>query len=143
MVGHGIDGKWILLRACTKVCDGANGSQRLKTFNVPATSALPRRARTQAFINDCVFNSAGFHLSPGQPVGAQPPQLGDRSVFMDIETLERWRDTLAIPGSGARPSTIAGLTDAEAAAFEVCRAENLRIEQERLPQSSVLNELPW
>jgi hypothetical protein len=68
------------------------------------------------------------------------PQV--RSIFMDLETLERWRDELAVSGSGARAPQMFGLTAQEQAAFELCRTENVRIEQERLPQPFVLNGLP-
>lgn len=68
------------------------------------------------------------------------PQV--RSIFMDLETLERWRDVLAVSGSGASVPLVFGLTAQEQAAFELCATENLRIEQERLPQAFVLSGLP-
>jgi hypothetical protein len=59
------------------------------------------------------------------------------SVFMDHRTLEAMRH-LATTGGGQRPRKPALLTPAEALAFEQCREENVRLEQERLPQSLVL-----
>lgn len=67
-----------------------------------------------------------------------------RSLMMDDETLAGWRG-LAVPGTGRRSDMPQGLTAPEQAAFASCLAENLRIEQERLPQAfvqSVLASLP-
>lgn len=59
-----------------------------------------------------------------------------RSLLMDEKALEAWKH-LAVTArtwSGAVP---AGLTTAERSAFERCSAQNLRIEQERIPQTAV------
>ena len=60
-----------------------------------------------------------------------------RSVLMDGETLTQWRDQLAVPGNGRPANALPGLTDAEQSAFKVCVEENLRLEQERIPQAFV------
>lgn len=59
-----------------------------------------------------------------------------RSLLMDGETFGRWRD-LAVAGTGASPALPSHLTDAERDAFERCRSDNLRLEQERIPQAFV------
>jgi hypothetical protein len=63
-------------------------------------------------------------------VRSQFPQT--RSVLMDERTVERFRH-LAVPGNGGQPAAPLRLTEVERKAFELCRDENLRIEQERLP----------
>ena len=64
-----------------------------------------------------------------------------RSVIMDEETINVWRDTIGSVGAGRQPSTPPGLTPEEALAFEICAAGNLRIEQERIPQDYCLRRL--
>ncbi len=62
------------------------------------------------------------------------------SVLMDTETLDRWRElTVTEP----KPSTasLAGLDDAERETLALLRAENLRLEQERIPWPWVLTRL--
>lgn len=54
------------------------------------------------------------------------------SLLMDEATLTRHR-TLAVPDTGRQPSLPLRLTETEVLAFNLCRQENLRIEQERLP----------
>jgi hypothetical protein len=59
------------------------------------------------------------------------------SLLMDVDTLARWRE-LAVRGNGRKKMDMPpGLTAAEQAAFRICFEENLRLEQERLPQSFV------
>jgi hypothetical protein len=60
-----------------------------------------------------------------------------KSLWMDHSAIDHWRD-LRVAGSGREPAIPAHLTDAERAAFDVCDRENLRIEQERLPQAEVI-----
>lgn len=64
-----------------------------------------------------------------------------RSLFMDYETLCRWRQPLATSGSGRSVATPTNLTPSEHATFVACAATNLRLEQERLPQSFVIESL--
>jgi hypothetical protein len=54
------------------------------------------------------------------------------SLLMDVATITRYR-SLAVPGTGRQPSLPPHLTTTELLAFDLCRQENLRIEQERLP----------
>jgi hypothetical protein len=60
-----------------------------------------------------------------------------RSLLMDGETLACWRDQVAVPGNGHSATIPPGLTDAEQSAFRQCVDENVRLEQERLPQTFV------
>ena len=60
-------------------------------------------------------------------------------MFMDLETLESHRQ-LAIQITNRRTDHAnepAELTESELAAYRVCRAENLRFEQEHIAQSVV------
>ncbi len=62
-----------------------------------------------------------------------------RSFLMDDSTLLRWKDSLAISGT-ARPRDVpALLTEPETTAFHFCVANNMRIEQERIPQTEVVD----
>jgi hypothetical protein len=60
-----------------------------------------------------------------------------RSFLMDEDAIDRWQQ-LGTKGSGRKAEVPAHLTDSERAAFLRCREHDLRIEQERLPQSDVL-----
>ncbi len=60
--------------------------------------------------------------------------------MMDIGVLERWR-TLIVPGTNRQRDIPANLTEAEREVYLRCRDGNLRLEQERLPQDSILNEV--
>ncbi|HBE69601.1 MAG TPA: hypothetical protein DDW52_15765, partial [Planctomycetaceae bacterium] len=62
------------------------------------------------------------------------------SFQMDIETLNRHR-SLCIPGKGQTPETPPGLTASEQAAFEICRSQNIRLEQERVPFPAIVERL--
>lgn len=60
-----------------------------------------------------------------------------RSFLMDAPTLTQWKDSLAVAGT-ARPRDVPVLlTESETAAFKFCVANNVRIEQERIPQAAV------
>jgi hypothetical protein len=61
-----------------------------------------------------------------------------RSFLMDAAFLHRWKDTLAVPGTSRQRDLPSLLTDNEAIAFNFCVANNLRIEQERIPQAAVV-----
>lgn len=56
-----------------------------------------------------------------------------RSLFMDLQTVAEWRKSIATAGNGRGGQTPVNLTSNEAAAFQQCAKENLRIEQERFP----------
>jgi len=60
-----------------------------------------------------------------------------RSLLMDDATLDRLK-SLAIHHTGGRPSMPPYLTESEQAAYIQCRDNNLRLEQERVPQAEVL-----
>jgi hypothetical protein len=64
-----------------------------------------------------------------------------RSFLMDASTVHRWKDNLAVPGSKRQPTVPPLLTEAETTAFNLCAADNLRIEQERIPQTAVIETL--
>jgi hypothetical protein len=63
-----------------------------------------------------------------------------RSFLMNLAAMERWRH-LAVPGTGRNQDLPAHLTDVEQQACLRCRDENLRLEQERIPQDVVSNEI--
>ncbi len=63
------------------------------------------------------------------------PQV--RSLFMDAGTLEKYRP-FCVPGVVDGNSDPVGLTNAEQAAYRVLKQENLRLEQERILHSEVL-----
>ena len=56
---------------------------------------------------------------------------------MDETTLADWQH-LATRGTGRQPDRPPHLTETEGAAYLRCRNENLRLEQERIPQANVL-----
>ena len=58
------------------------------------------------------------------------------SLLMDGDTLHDHR-TVAGTGNGTTPAPPGNLTPSELSAFERCAGENLRLEQERIPQSVV------
>lgn len=62
-----------------------------------------------------------------------------QSMLMDQETLLGYRH-LTVPGTGQQMSVPVHLTSDETNAFHLCLQENLRLEQERLPQKVVLQE---
>jgi hypothetical protein len=59
-----------------------------------------------------------------------------QSLFMDANTLDQFA-SLTVSGTGAVPEMPPQLTASEQAAFLRCRAENTRLEQERIPQCEV------
>ena len=63
-----------------------------------------------------------------------------QSVFMDADTLDRWQH-LAVPGTGRTLDVPPLLTEAEQAGYLRCRDQDLRLEQERIPQEDVLRIL--
>lgn len=62
------------------------------------------------------------------------------SLLMDPATLERWRAS-CIRGTGRFADPPPHLTDAERAAFLLCRDANLRLEQELIPPAAVVEAL--
>ncbi len=60
-----------------------------------------------------------------------------RSQMMDLKTLQQ-HESLTGSGNGRQPPTPALLTNAERDAFHICASENIRLEQERIPQAAVL-----
>lgn len=68
-----------------------------------------------------------------------------RSLLMEHDTLVRFHQ-LCGKGNGKNPEPPALLTDEERKAFEICAAENCRLEQEQIPQAAVeaaVNERFW
>lgn len=63
-----------------------------------------------------------------------------KSVLMGQDTLKRWRH-LCTRGSASGPESLPHLGDSERAAYLRCRNENLRLEQEHLPQEEILGVL--
>lgn len=63
-----------------------------------------------------------------------------RSVLMDAATLERW-EHLCTSGNAPGLAGLPHLTVAERAAYDRCRDQNLRLEQERLPKDAVLGAI--
>ena len=61
---------------------------------------------------------------------------------MDPDTLGRWRN-LAVSGTGGNPDIPPHLNELEQQAFLRCRDENLRLEQERIPQDEVVKEAKY
>ena len=61
-----------------------------------------------------------------------------RSFLMDDTTVARWKDSLAVFGTDRPREVPALLTEPETTAFNFCVANNVRIEQERIPQAAVV-----
>jgi hypothetical protein len=59
-----------------------------------------------------------------------------QSVFMDADTLDRWQH-FVVPGTGRAMDVPPLLTEAERTAYLICRDQDLRLEQERIPQDEV------
>jgi hypothetical protein len=66
------------------------------------------------------------------------PQV--KSMLMDSNAVATWRH-LAVRGTNRTIDAPPHLTDEERMAFEGCAEHNLRIEQERIPQSAVISTL--
>jgi hypothetical protein len=64
------------------------------------------------------------------------------SLFMDSESLNRFGAFTGL-GTGAAPEMPPHLTDAEQGAFIRCRGENVRLEQERIPQGEIISALGY
>ncbi len=62
------------------------------------------------------------------------------SLLMDEATIVQER-SLCLPGNNASSPPPPRLTKTELAAFQICQAANLRLEQERLPQTIVLEAI--
>ena len=60
------------------------------------------------------------------------------SIMMDKQTIEQLPVSLRQTSERAVEEIPAALSDSEAAAFEICSEQNLRIEQEQIPQSYVI-----
>lgn len=63
-----------------------------------------------------------------------------QSIFMDDAAVAEWRH-LAVTGNGRAISVPPHLRQGENAAFLLCVDQNLRIEQERIPQAAVVSAL--
>ena len=57
---------------------------------------------------------------------------------MDDETRLYWKNELSVPGNVRSREVPPMLTETETAAFRLCMANNLRVEQERIPQTTVI-----
>jgi len=64
-----------------------------------------------------------------------------KSLLMNEAVLREWRERVGTTGNGRTGAELPNLTPEESQAFQVCSADNLRIEQERIPQSFVLKQL--
>ena len=66
-----------------------------------------------------------------------------RSLFMDVETLEKHHSIATSVVSRGSPEARepAELTALELAAYRVCKSQNLRLEQEHIPQAMVNQRL--
>ena len=62
-----------------------------------------------------------------------------RSFLMDPDTLARCQKP-PVSGTGRKPDIPPHLTEVEQLAFLRCRDENLRLEQERIPQDEVVKQ---
>jgi hypothetical protein len=62
-----------------------------------------------------------------------------RSLMMDITTLEKYRHLTSDGEKAGKPPI--NLTIEEHAAYEITSRENLRLEQEKIPQPSMANHL--
>ncbi|CAM3446798.1 hypothetical protein H7J08_19385 [Mycobacterium frederiksbergense] len=67
-------------------------------------------------------------------------KLPCESILMDHHTLESWRE-LAVPHPAREPVTCELLHHGERAALDVLRRDGLRLEQERIPMSVVIDHL--
>ncbi|BBO31070.1 Wadjet anti-phage system protein JetD domain-containing protein [Lacipirellula parvula] len=64
-----------------------------------------------------------------------------QSFLMDDACLTEWALLIAAPGNGSKGEVLPNLTNSERRAYERCVLNNLRIEQERLPQSYVVDSI--
>ena len=66
------------------------------------------------------------------------PQI--QSLFMDESTLDRFAELTGV-GNGREVELTGPLTHSEQQAFLRCRSNNLRLEQERIPQPDLIRQL--
>lgn len=64
-----------------------------------------------------------------------------KSLLMSEDVLLEWRERIGAPGNGRTGTELLNLTPEESRAYGVCSADNLRIEQERIPQLIVETRL--
>ncbi|MBX3451467.1 MAG: hypothetical protein KF777_18005 [Planctomycetaceae bacterium] len=64
-----------------------------------------------------------------------------KSLLMNENVLLAWRASIGTTGNGRVGIALPNLTPEESQAFQVCSVNNLRIEQERIPQAFVLKQL--
>ncbi|EAQ78160.1 Wadjet anti-phage system protein JetD domain-containing protein [Blastopirellula marina] len=64
-----------------------------------------------------------------------------RSLMMNEEMVRTWGKSLAGVGNSGRREPSLNLTPEEMSAYQICYETNLRIEQERVPQNFVIEEL--
>jgi hypothetical protein len=64
-----------------------------------------------------------------------------RTLMMDSQTVETWREFIGTTGNHRQGLPPAGLTSEESMVHQFCATENLRIEQERIPQTYVEQQI--
>lgn len=64
-----------------------------------------------------------------------------KSLLMNEYVLFEWQARIGTTGNGRMGAELPNLTPEESQAFQVCSVNNLRIEQERIPQAFVLKQL--
>jgi hypothetical protein len=64
-----------------------------------------------------------------------------RSLMMDDETARAWSNSIGTTGNRGQGHSPTNLTQTENRAYQICWESNLRIEQERIPQDFVLDQL--
>lgn len=64
-----------------------------------------------------------------------------KSLLMNEDVLLEWRSSIGTTSNGRTGAELPNLTPQESQAFQVCSVDNLRIEQERIPQGFVLKQL--
>lgn len=64
-----------------------------------------------------------------------------KSLLMNEDVLLEWRERIGTAGNGRTRAELPNLTPQESQAFHMCSVDNLRIEQERIPQAFVLKQL--
>lgn len=64
-----------------------------------------------------------------------------RSLMMDEKTTTTWRDSIGIRVKRGHGTLLPNLSQEEIRAYQICSESDLRIEQERIPQSFVLEYL--
>lgn len=64
-----------------------------------------------------------------------------KSLLMSEEVVLEWRERIGATGNGRTGAELPNLAPEESRAFQICSADNLRIEQERIPQLIVETRL--